>query len=111
MNKRNIYVAAAVLLIILAFQFYKSNEKTKQDSYRITEVNKGSKPAKGVIVRNESDKYNHIFVIKYQANKADYESWVTWYSNPKGLRVGDSISFRYSIKNPQLVITELEKAY
>ncbi len=111
MNKRNIYIAAAVLLIIFAFQFYKSNEKNKQDSYRITEVNRDSKSAKGVIVRNESDKYNHIFVIKYHANKADYESWVTWYSNPKGLSVGDSISLRYSIKNPQLAISELDKAY
>jgi hypothetical protein len=111
MNKRNIYMAAVVVSIVFAFQFYKSNEKSKLDSYRITEVNKDSKSAKGVIVRNESDKYNHIFVVKYHANKADYECWVTWYSNPKSLKVGDSISLRYSIKNPQLAISELEEAY
>jgi hypothetical protein len=49
--------------------------------------------------------------VEYIIKNKKYEYSGGWIKNPKGLGEGDSISIRYSVENPELIITELENEY
>jgi hypothetical protein len=82
----------------------------KEKAARIEGVNKNDKYARGIITSYFSSKGRSVGV-KYTINKKDYEYSGGWDINPNNIQKGDSIWFRYSVEDPSLIITELEKAY
>jgi len=70
----------------------------------------GYRYSKGIISQKYSYKGKNV-QVKYQINGVSYESTRGWDSNPKRIGIGDSITFRYAISNPNLIITELEDSY
>jgi|GEM_PF-1097717 len=77
---------------------------------RMETVETGFKYSKGLIVEKHSYK-GHSIKLRYQIGNKVYEQILGWDNNPKNLRVGDSILFKYAVKDPGMIITELEKAY
>jgi len=66
--------------------------------------------SKGVITSIHYYK-GHSLEVKYKINHKTYEYSGGWDHNPKGLGVGDSIQFKYAIKKPDVIVTELDDDY
>lgn len=92
------------------FLYWISNKAEKEKNDRVLHVEKKYKYSKGIIVQKHSYK-GHSIDVKYRIDNVDYEYTGGWDNNPKNLDVDDSISFKYSIDNPELIITELEDIY
>lgn len=48
---------------------------------------------------------------QYKIQEKVYEYRGGWDVNPNDLSEGDSISFKYAIDNPNMIITEMENIY
>lgn len=90
--------------------YWDSVNVKKENEFRIATVNKDYKYGRGIISSYHSYKGRSLRV-KYTINKKDYEYSGGWSINPNNIYEGDSIWFRYSVEDPNLIITELEKAY
>lgn len=77
---------------------------------RIDTVNKDYEYGKGIITDIHLYK-GHSVEIKYIVKNNQYEFSGGWDKNPNGLGEGDSIRFKYSTENPELLISELEDEY
>lgn len=53
----------------------------------------------------------HSIEVTYQIGSKEYRYNGGWDSNPHNLVEGDSISFRYALDAPELIVTELENGY
>lgn len=82
----------------------------QDNAQRVKIVEKKINYSKGVIAEIHSYK-GHSTKVKYKINGIDYTFSGGWDNNPEWLNVNDSISFKYSITDPKLIITELEKEY
>ena len=101
------------LFIILAgigFLYWVANKAEKDIKKRIDAVNERYEYSKGKIVDLKSYK-GHSVDVKYKINDTSYNFSGKWDKNPKGLGENDSLRFRYSKENPELIITELEDEY
>ena len=82
----------------------------KKDRVRLEQVNKEYKYSKGFITDIKSYK-GHSLTLKYEIGGREFEFKGGWDFNPNKLKEGDSVLFRYSLDNPNYIITELEKEY
>ncbi len=102
----NVFILATI--IGLLYWFSEKTEKAIQA--RIAKGNQSYEYSGGMITDYKSYK-GHSIRVKYRIQGVTYEFHGGWDRNPKGLREGDSIRFRYSLTNPDLIITELEDEY
>lgn len=84
----------------------------KEKQQRIDTVNKHWKFGIGIITKKQKSKSRAV-ELKYEVNNKIYHYHGTWDLNmdPDELRKGDSIRFRYSIEDPEFIVTELEKEF
>ncbi|MFC0516302.1 hypothetical protein ACFFGT_18940 [Mucilaginibacter angelicae] len=76
----------------------------------LKEINSHSAYGKGVITKIFYHK-GHSLHVQYTIGNVTYEHIGGWDENLKNLGKGDSVSFRYSINKPELIITEMESGY
>jgi len=95
------------VLISIVYLYVNSGEE--EDKERITIVQRGYKYGKGVITKMFHYK-GHSVYVSYKINGVAYE-YVGGWDDSKGLNTGDSISFKYAISNPSMIITEVENEY
>lgn len=99
-----------IFVTIIGGLYWIAGSASKEKADRILQVNKEYKYARGVIVKKTSYK-GHSIDIKYQIENKDYKCTGGWDSNLHNLGEGDSITFRYAVDNPALIITGLEAEY
>ncbi len=111
MEKLKLALTFVGIILAIAFGLYwVSKDAEKSKSYRIEAMSHGYGYAKGIISEKHSYK-GHSIHVKYLMNKIEYECIRGWDINPQNLGVGDSISFKYSISNSQIIVTELENDF
>ncbi|WP_316794740.1 hypothetical protein [Pedobacter frigoris] len=111
MEKLKIAFTLLSITIAIGFGLYWMSvnaEKEKIETSKL--IKQGFGESKGIIT---SIKYykGHSLTVKYMLNDKEYKYSGGWDHNPKKLDVEDSISFKYSIKRPDVLITELENEY
>jgi hypothetical protein len=94
----------------IAGLYWVANKADNDIKERIDTVNESYEYSKGKIVDFKSYK-GHSVNVRYKINNITYDFSGKWDKNPKGLGENDSIRFRYSKVNPELIITELENEY
>jgi hypothetical protein len=105
-----VLVFVIIIIVIGSFLYWVASSVDKQKKDNIEKVEEGYKYSKGIITDIHSYK-GHSIEIKYNIEGINYVYTGGWDYNPKKLNVNDSISFKYSINNPKLIITELETKY
>jgi hypothetical protein len=112
-KKEKLQVALTLLAItaLIVGGLYWIGISAGQDSARrAIALNKGSKYAQGIITSIHYYKGRSIH-IRYKVNGTNYEYNGSWDHNPKHLDKDDSISLKYAVSDPSVVITELEDGY
>ncbi|AZI24028.1 hypothetical protein EA772_01215 [Pedobacter sp. G11] len=111
MNKIRIGTIFIIIIVTISlFLYWIVSNSNKDNAKRVKMVEKKFNYSKGVIAEIHSYK-GHSIKVKYKINGIDYTFFGGWDNNPEGLNINDSISFKYSITDPNLIITELEKEY
>lgn len=105
-----IVVNVCIIAVVSGGLYFLARSVDKKNRTRVETVNKSYSYSKGLIVDFKSYKGHHL-VVKYHVDGKTREFSGGWDINPRGLCEGDSISFRYSVKNPTYIITELEIGY
>ncbi|TFF33584.1 hypothetical protein E2R66_25245 [Mucilaginibacter psychrotolerans] len=107
---KNLLVPFVILVVVvfLLFNLVKKGKQTKNRELAI--VNRKFKYSRGVITKMFYYKSQRIR-IEYKLNGIKYQYEGSWDDDPRSLREGDSINFRYSVTNPNLIIHELENVY
>lgn len=111
MDKLKLALTFGIIIGVIGLGLYwvtKNAEKIEFD--RINAMRRGYKYSKGIIRGMHSYKGKSVSV-KYQIEGVYFESSRGWDSNPRNLGVGDSVSLRYAMENPEYIITELEDDY
>jgi hypothetical protein len=90
--------------------YWVSKNAEEEKKVRIATVEEGFTYSKGIITRWHSYK-GHTFAIKYKIAGKEYEYIEGRDMNPRKLGVEDSIVFKYALKDPNMIITELEDAF
>jgi len=96
--------------LVFGALYYFSIRTEKEIEDRINTVNQDYGFSKGIITDYHSYK-GHSLDVKYTVNGKEYLFEGAWDSNSKHLEKGDSINIRYSLRHPELIITELENEY
>jgi hypothetical protein len=107
---KNLVVPLIGTGIIVCALFILITKGQKSRNRDLLIINQNFKFSKGIITKMFFYKSQRIR-IKYKINGVVYEYQGAWDDNPRSLREGDSISFRYSVGHPNLIINELEKDY
>ncbi|RZJ63639.1 MAG: hypothetical protein EOO45_20725 [Flavobacterium sp.] len=96
------------LIIVVSFGcfFYFMDSKRESDLNRLNEE---SKYIKGIVIQKTVYKGRHIRVKYVIDNKQYIES--AGYDENDVIKLGDSISIRYSTGNPKLMITQFDENY
>lgn len=111
MEKLKMVLTFIILIVTIgSFLCWIGKNADREKNERTEKVEKEYDYSKGIIEDIHSYKGHHI-KIKYSINSVNHEYSGGWDNNPKKLNVGDSISFKYSVREPKLVITELEAKY
>lgn len=111
MNKIKFILTFVVIVgIIIGALYWIANNASKSESDKLNLINKGYGYSKGIIVRKKSYK-GHSLDVKYKIGGKEYNYSGGWDSNPHNLEEGDSISFRYAIDAPELIVTEMDNGY
>lgn len=111
MEKLKVALTFLILIAIIgSFLYWIGKKADKEKNERIEEVEKEYDYSKGLILNIHSYK-GHSVKVKYSINGVNYEYSGGWDNNPQKLNIGDSISFKYSVREPKLIITELEDGY
>jgi hypothetical protein len=100
----------AITSIVIGSLYWMGKVSDRNNEVRISTVNGEYKSAKGLITKIFYYKGRSV-VINYAINGDSYEHRGGWDKNPKHLNEGDSISFRYAVSDPSMIITELENEY
>jgi uncharacterized protein (UPF0333 family) len=111
MDKLKLAFTFTIILGVIASGLYwisKNAEKSKSDTNEA--MSHGYTYSKGIITVMHSYK-GRTLEVKYQIDGVEYNCTRGWDNNPRNIGVGDSISFRFAIKNPNFIITELEDDY
>jgi len=96
--------------IIVGGLYWISMNAKEEKSDKLEHINKNYEYAKGIILKKKSYK-GHSIEVKYRIGNKEYNYVGGWDNNPNNLGKGDSISLRYAIDNPELILTELDKEY
>jgi hypothetical protein len=113
MVKEKVKLVFCVLLmagVVVGLLYWLATDSDKANSHRIATVNQSYNYGKGIIVSMHSYK-GHSITLNYAIKDSTYQFVGGWDKNPNGLGVGDSISFKYSTVDPNLVVTEMEDSY
>lgn len=111
MNKVTLGLTFVVIVgIIVSALYWIANNASKSKSDKLNLINASYGYSKGIIVQKQSYK-GHSIEVKYQIGNKAYKYNGGWDSNPHNLREGDSISFRYALDAPELIVTELDNGY
>ncbi len=111
MEKLKLVLTFVILIgCVLAGLYWVSTTAEEKKATRIEIVENGFEYSKGIIIEKHSYK-GHSITLRYRIGNKVYEQILGWDSNPKKLKVGDSILFKYATEDPNMVITELENAY
>ncbi|TWF32855.1 hypothetical protein FHW36_113110 [Chitinophaga polysaccharea] len=105
-----VLIFVVIIAVVAGLLYFISTTANKSKSDKLELINKRYGYSKGVIVRLQSYK-GHSIEVKYQIGNKDYKYGGGWDSNPHGLRKGDSISFRYALDAPEMIVTELDEGY
>ncbi|NRF41033.1 hypothetical protein [Pedobacter foliorum] len=111
MEKLKIVFTLLSITITIGLGLYWIGVNAEKEQIETSElIKEGFGESKGIIT---SIKYykGRSLRVKYTLNNKVYEYSGGWDHNPKRLDVEDSISFKYSIKRPEVLITELEYEY
>lgn len=110
MNKLKVGLTFVIMMgVLISIVYLYVNSGEEEDKERITIVQRGYKYGKGVITKMFHYK-GHSVYVSYKINGVAYE-YVGGWDDSKGLNTGDSISFKYAISNPSMIITEVENEY
>lgn len=99
-----------IIGVIASGLYWVSNEAEKNKTETNNAMHRGYDYAKGIITDIHFYK-GHTIEVKYKISGVEYICTENWDENPRHLDVGDSISLKYAIENPELIITELENNY
>lgn len=103
-----------ISIIIVSFAigglYWVREETAARKKNVLKHINKGWGVGKGIIVEMHAYK-GHSIDIKYRIGEREYNYSGGWDKNPDMLRKGDSIKFRYALDAPELIVTELDRAY
>lgn len=105
-----VFTFVIMITIISSFLYWIGSNANEQKKARIEKVEEGFNYSKGIITDMHSHK-GHSIDVSYNINGVDYKYSGGWDRNPRKLNSGDSISFKYSIAEPKVIITELEISY
>ncbi len=105
-----IFVNIVILSMVVGGLYWLSTSANNRNEERIESVNAECGYSKGIITDIKSYK-GHSLTVRYRMYNKEFYSKESWDKNEKRLREGDSIFIRYSIKDPTLIITELEDEY
>ena len=110
MNKLKVGLTFVIMMgVLISIVYLYVNSGEEEDKERITIVQRGYKYGKGVITKMFHYK-GHSVYVSYKINGVVYE-YVGGWDDSKGLNTGDSISFKYAISDPSMIITEIENEY
>jgi len=98
------------MVLIIGGLYWFATDVTKRKAAELKQINSGFGYGKGIITGLKSYK-GHSIDIRYQIDNKVYEYNGGWDYNPNDLSIGDSIKFRYALDAPELLVTEMEKAY
>jgi hypothetical protein len=111
MNKVKLVLTLTLILgICLGALYWIAKNASKSRTDKMDHINKNYSYSKGIIVGKRSFK-GHSIEVKYQIGSKEYNYTGGWDSNPNNLGEGDSISFRYALDAPELIVTELHNGY
>lgn len=105
-----VFTLLSITIAIGLGLYWISVNAEKEQIERSQLMKEGFAESKGIITSIKHNK-GHTLRVKYMLNNKEYEYSGGWDHNPKRLDVEDSISFKYSIKRPDVLITELEDEY
>jgi hypothetical protein len=111
MDKLKLAFTWVIIIGIIGLGLYwisKDAEKDKTETSNA--MHRGYDYAKGSITDIHSYK-GHSIEVKYVIKGIEYNCTEGWDKNQRHLGVGDSVSLKYAIENPKLIVTELENAY
>lgn len=110
MNKLKAGLTILIMMSVLSsIVYWYVNSGQEEDKERIEIVQRNYDYGKGVITKMFHYK-GHSVHVSYKINGIVYEHVGGW-DDAKDLKTGDSISFKYAISNPRLIITEMENEY
>ncbi|NLU91546.1 hypothetical protein [Chitinophaga sp. Ak27] len=111
MNRLKIVLIFIVIIgVITGALYFISESANKSKSAKLELINKRYGYSKGIIIRQQSYK-GHGIEVKYQIKGKEYKYAGGWDTNPRDLREGDSINFRYALDAPEMIVTELDNGY
>ena len=105
--KKILVIVAVIIGGAVTLLIYHSHEKWLDE---LSEINSNTGYGKGIIIYIWDHRDRRI-KIKYKIDNKIFVAINDWDNNPRNLAMGDSICFKYSIKHPQYVVTELEYEY
>jgi len=110
MNKLKVGLTLLLMMSVLgSVVYWYVNSGQEEDMERVAIVQRGYNYGKGVITKMFHYK-GHSVHVSYKINGVVYE-YVGGWDDSKGLNTGDSISFKYAISDPSMIITEIENEY
>ncbi|MCW3467939.1 hypothetical protein [Chitinophaga nivalis] len=111
MNKVKLVLTFVIIIGIVVIGLYCLDMyASKSKSDKLDQINKNYGYSKGIIMRKRSYKGRSI-EVKYQIGSKEYNYHGGWDHDPYSLREGDSITFRYALDAPELIITALDNDY
>lgn len=111
---RNKFQVFLTLLIITAlvigglWRLAVVSDKNRAANLKV--INSNFAYGKGIITKISYYK-GHSLHVQYTIENVTYEHSGGWGKNPNHLGKDDSISFRYSMLKPELIVTEMENEY
>ncbi|GEO02525.1 hypothetical protein AAE02nite_01890 [Adhaeribacter aerolatus] len=99
-----------IFAVIIGALYWLMKESDENRKYIVDTVNRNYEYSKGIITDVKSYK-GHSLDVEYIIKGKKYKYSGGWTKNPNNLGEGDSIRFRYSVENPELIITELQNEY
>lgn len=110
MNRLKISLTFIIMMgVLTCFIYWYVSGGQEEDKKRITMVQNGYEYGRGLITKMFYYK-GHSIHVSYKINGFSYEHEGGW-DDSKGFSTGDSITFKYALKDPSKIITELEDEY
>ncbi|PHK14397.1 hypothetical protein VF12_40945 [Nostoc linckia z15] len=93
------------IFFFMAF-FYLADRCRQED---IRDINTNPAYTKGIVIKKTTYKGRHIRIKYFVGGKQYIES--AGFEEDDNIEVGDSIALKYSINNPELIITQFNENY
>ncbi|WP_210489405.1 hypothetical protein [Rufibacter aurantiacus] len=99
-----------IFTVIIGALYWLVKESDENQKNIVNTVNRSYEYSKGIITDVKSYK-GHSMDVVYTIKGKKYKYSGGWTNNPNNLGDGDSIRFRYSVENPEFIITELQDEF